>query len=110
MLTDLSKIRSNAMICAIVLVAVSLVCFSAAVFGHALGVVTLQIAVPLMYAALCMLCACFGAIMLVWVPAHDLIQRIRQSVSSSVAGCYFADDDFASRSLIGDTPPPRNTH
>lgn len=95
-----------------VLLVLSFICFCVGVFGHMLGIVTLQVAVPLLYAAGFMLCALLGVIMLGWVPAHDMIQRIRQSAwyYLIVERLYFVDDDFASRSLTSDTPPPRNTH
>lgn len=112
MLTFLSKIRSTAMKCGTVLLALSFVCLSSAMVGHMLGLVTLQVAVPLLHAAMLLLGAFFGSILLGWVPAHDMIQRIRQSAwyYLIVERLYFVDDDFASRSLTSDTPPPRNTH
>ena len=112
MLSCLSKIRSIAMKCGTVLLALSFVCLSSAMVGHMFGLVTLQVAVPLLHAAMVMLAVFIGIIMLGWVPAHDMIQRIRQSAwfFLVVDRLYFVDDDFTSYSVAGNTPPPRSTH
>lgn len=93
------------------LLLLSFVLFSFAMLGHSLGLITLQVTVLLLNAAMIMLSVFLGIIILGWVPVHDMIQRIRQSVwcFHGLERLHFVDDDFYFRSLTTDSPPPRNS-